>query len=113
VQTGELRSYTIDDVTPTSRHCVFEYIYFSRPDSRIFGHSVDKVRRKLGKALAEEHPVHPEDPAVRVRTVPVPDSANTAALGYSDQSIKMGIPNKYEIGLIRSHYVGRTFIAPG
>lgn len=113
VETGEIRSYTIDDVTPTSRHCVFEYVYFSRPDSRIFGHSVDKVRRKFGKALAEEHPVYPEEGGDRVRTVPVPDSANTAALGYADQSIKMGVPNKYEIGLIRSHYVGRTFIAPG
>ncbi len=113
VETGEIRSYPIDDVTPVARQCVFEYVYFSRPDSRIFGHSVDKVRRKLGKALAEEHPVYPEVEGDRVRTIPVPDSANTAALGYADQSQKMGVPNKYEIGLIRSHYVGRTFIAPG
>lgn len=113
VETGEIRSFTIDDETPTARHCVFEYVYFSRPDSRIFGHSVDKVRRKFGKALAEEHPVYPDEGGDRVRTVPVPDSANTAALGYADQSIKLGVPNKYEIGLIRSHYVGRTFIAPG
>ena len=82
--------------------CIFEYIYFSRPDSIIFGDNVDKTRRKLGKQLAIEHPADADI------VIAVPDSSNTAALGYSHQS---GI--KHEIGLIRNHYVGRTFITPG
>lgn len=114
VCTGEIKSFIIDEVTPTSCHCIFEYIYFSRPDSRIFGHQVDKVRRKLGKSLAEEHPVEPNNPDdEKVIAIPVPDSANTAALGYAQHSQKMGRRVRYELGLIRSHYVGRTFIAPG
>ncbi len=84
------------------KHCIFEHIYFSRPDSYVFGENVDKVRRKLGRKLAHEHPVPKAD-----YVISVPDSANTAALGYSEGS---GI--KYEIGLIRNHYVGRTFIHP-
>ncbi len=82
--------------------CIFEYIYFSRPDSIIFGDTVDKTRRKLGKQLAIEHPADADI------VIAVPDSSNTAAMGYADQS---GI--KLEIGLIRNHYVGRTFITPG
>lgn len=82
-------------------HCIFEYIYFSRPDSRIFGEYVDKTRRKLGIRLAEEHPADADI------VISVPDSSNTAALGYSIQS---GIP--FELGLIRNHYIGRTFIQP-
>jgi len=82
-------------------HCIFEFIYFSRPDSRIFGETVDKTRRKLGKYLAEEHPVDADI------VIAVPDSSNTAALGYSECS---GI--KFELGLIRNHYIGRTFIQP-
>jgi amidophosphoribosyltransferase len=87
----------------STRHafCIFEYIYFSRPDSKVFGENVDKVRRRLGRALAEEHPVDADI------VIGIPDSANTATLGYSEAS---GI--KYEIGLIRNHYVGRTFIDP-
>ena len=81
--------------------CIFEYVYFSRPDSRIFGDFVDKTRRKLGKNLAIE------DTAEADIVFSVPDSSNTAALGYAQQS---GI--KYEIGLIRNHYIGRTFIHP-
>jgi len=81
--------------------CVFEYIYFSRPDSIIFGEKVDKVRRLLGRKLAEEAPCEADI------VIAIPDSANTAALGYSQAS---GI--HFEIGLIRNHYVGRTFIAP-
>ena len=86
-----------------SRHafCIFEYIYFSRPDSIIFGDNVDKTRRRLGKRLAMEQPVDADI------VIAVPDSSNTAALGYSQAS---GI--KFEIGLIRNHYVGRTFIKP-
>ncbi len=112
VRTGEIKSFSIEDVTPQSCHCIFEYVYFSRPDSRIFGHSVDKVRRKLGKALATESPVYPDADGEKITATGVPDSANTATLGYAQKALKDGIPTKYEIGLIRSHYVGRTFIAP-
>jgi amidophosphoribosyltransferase len=87
---------------PANHHmCVFELIYFSRPDSRIFGDSVDRARRKLGKILAEEAPVDADI------VISVPDSSNTSAIGYSRAS---GI--KFEIGLIRNHYIGRTFINP-
>jgi len=81
--------------------CIFEYIYFSRPDSRIFGENVDKVRRRLGRLLAREHPVDADI------VIGIPDSANTATLGFAEES---GIG--FEIGLIRNHYVGRTFIDP-
>ncbi len=81
--------------------CIFEYVYFSRPDSKIFNENVDKARRKLGKNLALEHPAEADI------VIAVPDSSNTAALGYASRS---GI--KFEIGLIRNHYVGRTFIHP-
>jgi amidophosphoribosyltransferase len=86
-----------------ARHtfCIFEYIYFSRPDSIVFGENVDKIRRRLGRQLAIEHPAEADI------VIAIPDSANTAALGYSERS---GI--KFEIGLIRNHYVGRTFIDP-
>ncbi len=113
IETGEITSYKIDDVTPQSCHCIFEYIYFSRPDSKIFGHNVDKVRRKLGKNLAIESPVLPGADGEKVVAIAVPDSGNTATLGFARESEKLEIPTKYEIGLIRSHYVGRTFIAPG
>ncbi len=82
--------------------CIFEFIYFSRPDSRIFGEYVDKTRRKIGKALAVEKPAANAD-----LVISVPDSSNTAALGYAQQA---GL--KFEIGLIRNHYIGRTFIHP-
>ena len=81
VKTGEIKSYLIDDETPCSKHCIFEYIYFSRPDSRIFGHNVDKVRRKLGKNLAEESPVPADSPDDKVVVIAVPDSGNTSPLG--------------------------------
>lgn len=94
--------------------CVFEYVYFSRPDSKVFGVTVDKVRRKMGKRLAHDAPV----PVVgkggkRPIVISVPDSSNTAAIGYVSESNKMGHRCKLDIGLIRNHYVGRTFIAPG
>ena len=111
VKTGEFTSHYIDPSMEKSSRCIFEYVYFSRPDSRIFGHQVDKVRRKLGKNLAEESPVEgTEDDKVVV--IAVPDSGNTATLGYARVNEKR-FPSRYEIGLIRSHYVGRTFIAPG
>jgi len=81
--------------------CIFEYIYFSRPDSILFGKSVAGVRKALGRQLAEEAPVEAD------LVIPVPDSGVPAALGYSDRS---GIP--FDHGLIRNHYVGRTFIEP-
>ncbi|MDZ7303548.1 MAG: amidophosphoribosyltransferase [candidate division KSB1 bacterium] len=81
--------------------CIFEFVYFSRPDSKIFDENVDRARRRLGKNLANEHPAEADI------VIAVPDSSNTAALGYARNS---GI--KYEIGLIRNHYIGRTFIHP-
>ncbi|MDR1811841.1 MAG: amidophosphoribosyltransferase [Candidatus Fibromonas sp.] len=81
--------------------CIFEFVYFARPDSRIFEQSADKVRRKMGKKLAEESPVDADI------VIPCPDSSTTAALGYAQAS---GI--QFEIGLLRNHYVGRTFIDP-
>ncbi len=86
---------------PVSR-CVFELVYFARPDSRVFGESVDRVRRELGRQLAREHPA----PGAEV-VMSVPDSSNAMALGFAEVS---GI--KLEHGLIRNHYVGRTFINP-
>jgi amidophosphoribosyltransferase len=82
-------------------YCVFELIYFSRPDSLVFGVSVDAARKALGRRLAKEHPASADV------VISVPDSSNAAALGYSMES---GIP--LELGLIRNHYVGRTFIYP-
>ncbi len=82
-------------------HCIFEHVYFSRPDSTVFGRNVMASRRLLGKYLALECPTEADV------VVPVPDSGVSAALGYSQQS---GIP--LEFGLIRNHYVGRTFIEP-
>jgi amidophosphoribosyltransferase len=107
-----LESYRLETVSPVSHHCIFEFIYFSRPDSRIFEESVDKVRRKLGKALAQDSPVRPDEGDKKTIVISVPDSSNTATLGYVSQSNKDGIPTKMEIGLIRNHYVGRTFIQP-
>ena len=107
----ELTSYKIDRETDSYHHCIFEYIYFSRPDSFIFGDSVDKVRRKLGKALAQEAPVIPEGDEKTI-VISVPDSSNTAALGFVTESLKQGINTRFELGLIRNHYVGRTFIQP-
>ncbi|MER3445857.1 MAG: amidophosphoribosyltransferase [Candidatus Dadabacteria bacterium] len=82
-------------------HCVFEFIYFARPDSFIFGRNVYQVRKELGKQLAREQP---SDADI---VVAVPDSGVPAAMGYSEES---GLP--LELGLLRSHYVGRTFIEP-
>jgi amidophosphoribosyltransferase len=83
------------------RQCIFEFIYFARPDSLLLGHSVHQVRHRLGVELAKEAPVEAD------LVVPVPDSGVPAALGYARES---GIP--FEHGLIRNHYIGRTFIEP-
>jgi amidophosphoribosyltransferase len=82
-------------------HCIFEHVYFSRPDSRVFERSVHRSRHEMGRQLAIECPVEADV------VVPVPDSGVTAALGYAKES---GIP--FDFGLIRNHYVGRTFIEP-
>ena len=81
--------------------CIFEYVYFARPDSVLSGISVYEVRKRLGRTLAKEQPAEADV------VIPVPDSGTPSALGYSQES---GIP--FEFGLIRSHYVGRTFIEP-
>jgi amidophosphoribosyltransferase len=82
-------------------HCIFEHVYFARPDSYVFGKSVNEVRTELGRVLAREQVVDADV------VVPVPDSGVCAAMGYAEQS---GIPLR--MGLIRNHYVGRTFIQP-
>ena len=83
------------------RFCIFEYIYFARPDSQIDNRSVYEVRKKIGAELAREMPIHAD------LVVPVPDSGVPASIGYAAAS---GIP--FELGIIRNHYVGRTFIEP-
>ncbi len=81
--------------------CIFEYIYFARPDSTIFGRQVYGVRKEFGRVLAREHGVEADV------VIPIPDSGVPAAIGYAEES---GIP--FQLGLIRNHYVGRTFIEP-
>jgi len=87
--------------SPRTAYCVFEHVYFSRPDSVIFGQPVHASRERMGRLLAREHPVEADV------VVPVPDSGVSAAIGYAAES---GIPFRH--GLIRNHYVGRTFIEP-
>ncbi len=96
-----LRSRRALPAAEPRQHCIFEHIYFSRPDSRVFGDTVDRVRRRLGRRLAAEHPAEAD------LVTAVPDSSNSIALGFSEAS---GLP--YELALIRNHYVGRTFIQP-
>jgi amidophosphoribosyltransferase len=103
----EIADGVITDLKPLGRapiahRCVFELVYFARPDSTVFGESVDRVRRELGRQLALEHPAPGADVVFSV-----PDSANMMALGYADES---GL--ELEHGLIRNHYIGRTFINP-
>lgn len=83
------------------KFCVFEYIYFSRPDSMVGHRSVESIRNRLGRQLATEHPVEADI------VISVPDSSNAAAIGYAEQC---GLP--FKLGLIRNHYIGRTFIEP-
>jgi amidophosphoribosyltransferase len=87
--------------TVTPAHCIFEHVYFSKQNSRIFGENVHELRKKFGRQLAKEHPVEADT------VIPVPDSGTSAAVGYSEAS---GIP--FDMGLVRSHYVGRSFMAP-
>lgn len=97
---GTMNSYRLEQKSDPA-FCVFEYVYFSRPDSVIDGRSVYEVRKELGAELAREHPVEADI------VIPVPDSGFAAALGYAQE---IGLP--LELGLIRNHYVGRTFIEP-
>jgi amidophosphoribosyltransferase len=101
VSDGELYALEGLPPAPQAAPCIFELIYFARPDSRIWGISVDRARRALGRQLAREQPADADC------VFSVPDSSNSAALGYSEES---GI--QLELGLIRNHYVGRTFIHP-
>lgn len=91
----------MDRKVPRQARCIFEHVYFARPDSIVFGHSVYESRKNFGKFLAKENRVDADI------VVPVPDSGVPAAIGYSAES---GIP--FELGIIRNHYVGRTFIQP-
>jgi amidophosphoribosyltransferase len=100
ISDGNLKSYK-PFLPERVAHCVFEHVYFARPDSYVFGKSVNEVRTNLGRTLAREAPVEADV------VVPIPDSGVCAAIGYSEQS---GIPMR--MGLIRNHYVGRTFIQP-
>jgi len=85
----------------SSRFCIFEYVYFARPDSSVEGHNVYEVRKRIGAQLVLEHPVDADI------VIPVPDSGTPAAIGFAQAA---GIP--FELGIIRNHYVGRTFIQP-
>jgi len=96
-----LRSVMMD-IKADPSFCIFEYIYFSRPDSNIFGHNVYMMRKRMGRHLAEEFSGLKVD-----LTIPFPDSGIYAGLGYGEAS---GVP--FEMGMIRNHYVGRTFIQP-
>ncbi len=97
----KVESFRFADAKRKKNHCIFEYIYFARPDSYVFSRNVYEVRKGFGKVLAREAPVEADV------VVPVPDSGVPAAIGFSQES---GIP--FEMGLVRNHYVGRTFIEP-
>jgi amidophosphoribosyltransferase len=96
---GQLKSHQLFE--PTPRLCVFEFVYFARPDSNLFGRSVYEVRRAMGKQLADESPADADI------VIPVPETATAAAQGYADRS---GLP--YAEGFVKNRYVGRTFIQP-
>jgi amidophosphoribosyltransferase len=83
-------------------HCIFEHVYFAKQNSTVFGENVHEFRKKLGRQLAKECPADAD------AVIPIPDSGTSAAIGYSEQS---RIP--FDMGMVRSHYVGRTFISPG
>ena len=98
---GTKEPQSIKVFEPTPKHCIFEYVYFARPDSIVFGQSVYQTRKKMGQELAKIKPVEAD------MVIPVPDGGVPAAIGYAQES---GIP--YEMGIMRNHYVGRTFIEP-
>ncbi len=101
IDSNGLQSYRLFPEPERRAFCIFEYIYFARPDSTIGNRNVYKVRVELGRQLAREHPVEADV------VIPVPDSGNCAALGYSLES---GIP--FEMAFVRNHYVGRSFLQP-
>ncbi len=108
VEPGELLIFEKDKAPqsikvyePTPKHCIFEYVYFARPDSTVYGQSVYQMRKNMGQALASVEPIEADV------VIPVPDGGVPAAIGYSQKS---GIP--YEMGIMRNHYIGRTFIEP-
>jgi len=108
VEPGEIIHITQDGIKSYApfkkvnrKHCIFEYIYFARPDSFMFGETVYTVRKALGRQLAQDTYVEAD------MVIPIPDSGISAAIGYSQEA---NIP--FELGLIRNHYVGRTFIEP-
>ncbi len=101
VDSAGLKSSMFSEKQKNYSHCVFEHVYFAHPDSYLFEQNVHNVRLNYGKKLAEEYPVEADI------VIAIPDSGNSAALGYSKQS---GIP--LDFGFIRNHYVGRTFIMP-
>ena len=96
-----LASYRFAEMPPRCAQCVFELVYFARPDSNVFGYNVHQTRIQYGMRLAQEHPADADI------VIPIPDSGVAAALGFSRAS---GIP--FDMGFIRNHYVGRTFIMP-
>ena len=101
IRRGRMRTLRPFPKPPRESFCIFEYIYFARPDSNLQGSNVYAFRKELGRILAREHPVEAD------MVVPLLDSGNVAALGYSEE---IGIP--YETAIIRNHFVGRTFIEP-
>ncbi len=108
VEPGELLIFEKDKTPksiqvfePTPKYCIFEYVYFSRPDSNVFGQNVYQMRKNMGAELSKIQPVDADV------VIPVPDGGIPAAIGYSQES---GIP--YEMGIMRNHYIGRTFIEP-
>ncbi|MBI1978217.1 MAG: amidophosphoribosyltransferase [Candidatus Omnitrophica bacterium] len=100
-ESGPKSFYPFKDQKNRLAHCIFEHVYFARPDSKIFGENVGLVRERLGRILAKEHPAKADI------VIPVPDSGNFAAMGYAKES---GIPLAH--GFTRNHYIGRTFINP-
>jgi len=94
-------SFFVKPDTVKAAHCIFEHIYFAKQNSTFFGENVHEFRKNLGRQLAKEHPVDADV------VIPVPDSGTSAAIGYAEES---KIP--FDMGLVRSHYVGRTFISP-
>ncbi len=93
--------FFVEPGTVTPGHCIFEHVYFAKQNSFFFGENVHEFRKKLGRQLAREYPVDADV------VIPVPDSGTSAAIGYSQES-----DTPFDMGMIRSHYVGRTFIAP-
>jgi amidophosphoribosyltransferase len=100
-KTGLSSRFFVKPGTTTPAHCIFEHIYFAKQNSTIFGENVHEFRKKLGRQLAIEQPAEADV------VIPVPDSGTSAAIGYAEQS---KIP--FDMGMVRSHYVGRTFISP-